>query len=1050
MTRSLSVAAGLSGILALTMGSGMAASTTRPIIAPAKVAPPAPRPDHDTIDFVRDVRPILSSKCFACHGPDAASRQAGLSLVDFDDATAEIEPGFAAIVPGNLDASEAWHRINDSLDPMPPTEAHDPLSTEEIEVLRRWIETGASYRPHWAYVTPTKGAIRIGDRDPVDDLLDARHGQLGLPASPRTDPTTLLRRLSLDLAGIPPTPEAVDAFVAEPSADRVAASVDRLLAAPEFGERLAVLWLDLVRYADTVGYHGDQEHRIWPYRDWVIHAFNDGMPFDRFTRLQLAGDLVAEEETDLSSGKRQDALVASGYNRLLQTSHEGGLQLAEYRAIYMADRVRNASEVWMGGTLGCAQCHDHKYDPYTHVDFHAFGAFFADIDDEEHIRNPYNGYNTTPTRREPEMRIVTPSATLELARLDRAAMATSASLARMEERHSQDDPEWEQDLRKAIAAGDHRCDLWVDDVLSTGGTQQGDWAFSVEPGLPARSGDKYRIQSSKGLVQHYTVETDRRIPVESGSSLEAWVNLDPSNPPKAVMLQVHTAGSWEHRAVWGDDSIEYGRGPGDRPSYRRLGDLPPTGSWHRLEVPLERIGLEAGSAIDGIAFTQFGGTVRWDATTVSHPGPAPRAVLAAIDLPAAEWTPEARQAVSSFRMRSDPVASELISTLDRIEVERRDLEASLPSTLFTRRLAEPRPVRILPRGDWLDESGMEVLPAVPSFLGVVPGRDGNRDRLDRLDLAEWLVSSEKSGGIGELTARVFVNRIWAMLFGEGLCPSEDDFGGQGRPPTHLQALDLLALDFMESGWDIKALVRRMVMTDAYARSSVPTVDAAALDPENLQFARQSRRRLPAEFVRDAALHAGGLLELRRGGPSVKPPQPKGHYRHLNFPMRRYEADAGPNQWRRGVYVHWQRQFLHPMMKAFDAPSREACTASRPISNTPLAALVLLNDPVFVQAARGLASQAIEAGTTDHERLVAAWRIALARHPKPAELDVLQRLLGQAREEFTSNPDRAISLLGVDTREGHWVPPAGIPATETAAWTQTCRAILNLHEAYTRD
>ena len=1036
-------------VATLTAGGAAAASTTSHAHSPTTFLPwlgPADEP----IDFVRDVRPILSSKCFACHGPDATARKAGLSLVDFESATMELDPGIAAIVPGDLKASEAWLRINDATDPMPPRESHDALSSKEIDILRRWIESGASYQPHWAYLVPTEPDVTAFHGDPVDELLDARHRSLDLVASEPADPITLYRRLALDLTGIPPTPAEIDAFLADPAPDRLERAVDRLLASPAFGERLAVVWLDLVRYADTVGYHGDQEHRVWPYRDWVIRAFNEGMTFDRFTRLQLAGDLVAREEPGLTAARRQDALVASGYNRLLQTSHEGGLQLAEYRAIYMADRVRNVSEVWMGATLGCAQCHDHKYDPYTHVDFHTFGAFFADIDDEEHIRNPYNGYNTTPTRREPEMRVVTPMASRRFDDLDQRQRDAEVALAEAEAALLGDDPEWDARLQAMIQSGDDREETWVDDVLSTGGTIQGDWTFHADPEPPARSGKSYRIQASNGLVQHYTVETDRRITVEPGSVLRAWVHLDATTPPQAVMLQVHAAGSWEHRAVWGDDSITYGRNDGDIPSYRRRGELPSPGSWHRLEIPLADLGLAEGASIDGMAFTQFGGSVRWDAATVSHPGPAPARVVAAASRSANERTAEDRNAIASHRRTSDPDFTAARIRLERIQSERKELESQLPLTLYTVPLDQPRMVRVLPRGDWLDESGPIVEPAVPSFLGSVSSRHPDRSRADRLDLAEWLLAPDHGGGMGELTSRVFVNRIWAMLFGEGLCPSEDDFGGQGRPPTHPEILDLLALEFMESGWDIKALIRRLVLTDAYARSSIPATDASMIDPENLQFARQSRYRLAAEFVRDAALQAGGLLDRRQGGPSIKPPQPDGHYRHLNFPTRRYQADTGDDQWRRGVYVHWQRQFLHPMMKAFDAPTREACTASRSVSNTPLAALVLLNDPVFVQAARGLARRVLELETNDQERIVAAWRIAVGRRPTDGEIAVLQNLLDRARTDFSSAPERADALLAVDTHDEQWITPPGISAPEIAAWTQACRAILNLHETYTRD
>jgi mono/diheme cytochrome c family protein len=357
------------------------------------------------VDFTREVRPLLSRHCFACHGPDAEAREADLSLVDFESATRELAPDIFAIVPGDPDSSELWRRITDAGDPMPPTSAHDELEDSERRILRRWIEEGASFDPHWAYVPPIR-TTEPPSRESIDSLNLRSLASAGLEPAPPADSTTLLRRVSLDLGGLPPTIPEIDAFIAGSSEEAYEAVVDRLLASDHFGERFATKWLDLVRYADTVGYHGDQEHHAWPYRDWVIRALNENMPFDRFTIEQLAGDLL------LDAG--QDQLIASGYNRLLQTTHEGGLQLKEYRAIYMADRVRNASEVWMGATLGCAQCHDHKYDPFTARDFHAFGAFFADIDDEEHLRKPYDGLNTTPTRRTPEMQVIddTPSSRL--------------------------------------------------------------------------------------------------------------------------------------------------------------------------------------------------------------------------------------------------------------------------------------------------------------------------------------------------------------------------------------------------------------------------------------------------------------------------------------------------------------------------------------------------------------------------------------------------------------------------------------------------------------
>jgi hypothetical protein len=714
-------------------------------------------------------------------------------------------------VPGDRAASALWQRITSADDPMPPAEEHDPLSAAEIDVLGRWIDEGASYAPHWAYVPPVAPPPpAVGDpawpRDDVDRFILARLEEEGLRPAPDADRVTLLRRLTYDLTGLPPAPEEIDAFLADDAPDAVATVVDRLLASPHYAERMTTYWLDLVRYADTVGYHGDQTHRIWPYRNWVIDAFDANMPFDRFTIEQLAGDLLPEPT--------QDQLIATGYNRLVQTSHEGGVQLKEYRAIYQGDRIRNLSGVWMGATVGCAQCHDHKYDPFRTKDYYALGAFFADIDDEEHLRNQYGGLNTLPTRRLPEMLVTTPESRTRLADIE----------------------------RRLAALGD------------------------------------------------------------------------------------------------GEDDAE------------------------------------------------------------------------------------ARAA---------------------LEEERKTVESALPKTMYTKRLDEPREVRILPRGNWLDETGPVVAPAVPEFMGRLDV-DG---RATRLDLARWLVTPGADGGVGELTARVHVNRIWMLLYGQGLCPSTEDFGGQGRPPTHGPLLDRLALDFVASGWDVKALVRRLVLTRTYAQSSIPGAMAQERDPENLLFARQTRQRLPAEMVRDTVLAVSGLLVDRQGGPSVKPPQPAGHYRHLNFPKRRYKADTGPEQWRRGLYVHWQRQFLHPMMSAFDAPTREACTPQRTVSNTPVAALAMLNDPVMVEAARVYAER-LAADPRDDERSVIAdaMRRATGRRPREAEVAVLLDLFEASKRHYRANPDAAAALIGVGSAPAH----ASLDPALLAAWTQVARAVFNLHETITRD
>ncbi|MFK7740335.1 MAG: DUF1553 domain-containing protein [Planctomycetota bacterium] len=995
---------------------------------------------QDPVDFAREVRPILSNHCFACHGPDAEGREAKLDLSNETGA-------LRVLAPGDLGGSELWLRIHDADDPMPPEDAHNPLSPEQIATLRRWIEAGASYAPHWAFVDPVAAAappaVAAADEawplQPLDRYLLRSWEQSGQAHAGDADPATLLRRVTFDLTGLPPTLAELDRFVAQPSSyDDV---VERLLASPHYGERMAMLWLDLVRYADTVGYHGDQDQRVWPYRDYVIDAFQNNMPFDQFTIEQLAGDLLPDPT--------QQQLIATAYNRLLQTSHEGGLQLGEYREIYMADRVRNVSAVWMGATVGCAQCHDHKFDPYTARDFHALGAFFADVDDEAHLRNPYGNLNRLPTPRLPEMHVVTPEAGQKLAALDEKLAVAKQELATAIKTLPQRYSAWLRSLRRKIAKGDSVEKTWIDDVVATGGRQQGDWQFGVQKGVPPKFGKSYRTQTVPGLGQHYTAETEARIEVGADDSIFAWVYLDPNNPPTAVMLQLQKDGrDWSHRAYWGNNDISHGRRDKPWAGYQRIGDLPALGKWARLSARMQDLGLKPGSVVRGVAFTQHGGTVHWDrsGTSTDPASPAVRKALKNVRVKAKQQAAQKVLAVSHREQDERVAAAE--AAVARLEQASQRITDTMPRTLYTRALAEPRMVKVRPRGNWLDDSGEVVQPAIPAFLGKLAGGG----RATRLDLARWLVdpnvtAGTKARGHGLRTARVFVNRIWAMLFGVGLCPSTEDFGGQGRPPTYPELLDALAIDFVESGWDVKQLLRTLVTSRAYRMSSRADAAALAADPFNERFARQARNRLPAEMIRDNALAISGLLVADIGGPSVKPPQPEGYYRHLNFPTRKYRADEDPRQWRRGVYVHWQRQFLHPMLRAFDAPTREECTTQRAISNTPTAALTLLNDPVFVEAARAFAAQTISQRGTDGDRLIRAFRKATQRQPSPAEIDVLKRLLARNRSHFEKHPEAAAKLLAVGRS-----PKAGNENKkpfEHAAWTQVMRAILNLHETITR-
>ena len=805
------------------------------LLIPVAVASAIDEP-IDKISFNRDIRPILSDKCFHCHGPDEGTREAELR---FD----QKEEAFRVIEPGDPESSELISRIMED-DPdiqMPPPDANKPLDKAEMQLIEEWVQQGADWDEFWAYTPPVWHPVaeHASKADWIDRMILQRLRSEGLELSPPANKVTLIRRLFFDLTGLPPSPEDVQQFLVDPSPRAYERVVNKLLDSNQFGERMAMYWLDLVRYADTVGYHGDQPHNIAPYRDWVIRAFNANMPFDQFTREQLAGDLLANTT--------EQQQVATGYNRLLQTTHEGGLQPKEYRAIYAADRVRNVSVVWMGATLGCAQCHDHKYDPYSAKDFYSMAAFFADIDDERHFKS---GTNTLPTSRPPEILILDDQFKAEYQRLKEA-------------------------------------------------TEQ------------SRKKKKQLKKSLEKLKQE----------------------LAKSKSGQCADLEIEVAEAAKNHQV-------------------------ETGQLQALTEQLKQ--LESKGA----------------------------------------WT------------------------------------------MITKPLKQPRTVRILERGNWLDESGPVVEPAIPEFMGTL---DKGR-RLNRLDLANWLTDADGNGG--KFTARVFANRLWYLFFGVGIVKSLDDFGGQGEPPVFPELIDNLAIDFARD-WDVKRAIRQIVLSQTYQQTSIASQELIRRDPNNQLFARQSRYRLPAEMVRDASLAISGLLNLDEvGGVTSKPYQPKGYYRHLNFPNRKYSHSTDKDQWRRGVYVHWQRQFLLPTFKALDAPSREECTCERPRSNTPLAALALLNDPSFVEAARVFATKIISKSNSDsvEERIQFAFQWAVSRDPEPNETDVLRQLYEGCLSEYQADEAAARKLL-----EAGQAPLVKVaPMSELAAWTMVSRAILNMSEAISRN
>jgi len=1021
---------------------------------------PASNPPLPAIEFNSQIRPILADNCYLCHGPDQGTRKAGLRL-DERDAALEGVKGRPAIVPGQSAASELAKRIS-SQDPdfrMPKPESGRSLTPQQVALLRQWIDQGAKYETHWAYVPPRKKALpSVRDtawpRNPLDLFILAELEKLRLKPSPQADARTLIRRLSFDLLGLPPSVEEVDAFVADTSPQAYERLVERLLASPHYGERMAVSWLDLVRFADTAGYHGDQDVDVWPYRDYVVRAFNENLPFDQFTREQLAGDLLPNATPQQK--------VASAYNRLNMVTREGGAQAKEYLAKYAADRVRTTSSVWMASTLGCAQCHDHKFDPFSMKDFYRFAAFFADVK-EQGVYESSGFYDAFP----PVIRVTRGAQTGKLAALT-AALATAAqdesrlgelntglhsnklSLAEARqqvaaalnldaEALTPALAEWESAVRERIRTGKEREVTLIVEDAARGGQKDGSWLLVDQAeGKPTHSGKRVRPQSGEGVVQHFAADFTEPQKLRQGDRLYAYVYLDAKQPPAALMLQWDTGGrKWAHRAFWGKDLVPFGSIGQDAPDHRRAGDLPSAGGWARLEVQAATVGLEPGDEIRGLALTQHGGRAWWDDAGVVSLDVPPEDVLKIVKKDPDLRTDGDRKVLLAQFFEDGALKTATAKRL-AARLARERFEEGLPRCVVTESVT-PRETRVLPRGNWMDDSGELVQPGIPHAFRQ-PKAEGGR-RLTRLDLADWVAAPDNP-----LTGRVFVNRLWKSCFGAGLSKVLDDLGTRGEWPRQLDLLDWLAVEFTDSHWDVKHLVRLLVTSAAYRQSSRPDEKLKELDPFNRLCARQSRWRLDAEFVRDNALAISGLLVPAIGGPSVNPYQPADYYKELNFPKRTYTPDRGENQYRRGLYTHWQRTFLHPSLAAFDAPSREECTAERTLSNTPLQALTLLNDPTYLEAARVFAQHILEQGGASFgERLRWGYRRALARAPLAREEAAMKALFDQQLAEFRSDPHAAKQLV----QAGYAPVPETLEPCQWAAWTSVGRTLLNLHETIVR-
>ena len=999
------------------------------------------------VQYNRDIRPILSDNCFKCHGPDERFREADLRL---DNRPAAIEHG--ALVSGEPDESEMISRI-ESDDPdtlMPPPDSNKTLTAQQKQFLRKWIEQGAKYEIHWSYLPPARSQIpaalaEMQSSNPVDRFVASQLADKKLTANAEADSATLLRRLSLDLVGLPPTIDEQQAFLADHSPDAYSQAVDRLLASPHFGERMAISWLDVARYADTVGYHGDQNQNVFAYRDWVIDAINRNMPFDRFTEYQLAGDLIENPTTE--------SRIASCFNRLNMMTREGGAQPKEYISKYSADRVRTVAGAWLGSTLGCAECHDHKYDPFSTRDFYQMSAFFADLK-QWGVYQDY-GYTPNPDLKgwsndhpfPPEIVVPVPYLERRLAKLNEERDRLAIEAVRKAENDKSklaERSEWQATVASFLG---RNATGWEPMTASLVGPVEGLTMESAADSSLILTGEKIDNIVLTVPTTTHAISTIRfellenpdeptqifAKPNQSADLQFAWDAVTADGKKKS--LAIHFSDAKDKGPVYFNNSLLLGIGN----HWRVPAECSPgTSACWILDQPLR---LETG---DSLSISIKGNAARHFRIGYSLLVPLDASQPDQWSSDLDRWKRDAQQ--SDFTSAS--LARQWVMTAGQADQERltlRKLEQQIRecrdgvTPVQVSEWQSPLETRVLLRGNFQDESGDVVQPAVPHFLPQVAA--ANDGRLTRLDLALWLTAPENP-----LTARVQMNRLWKHFFGEGLSPVLDDLGIQGQYPSHPALLDWLAVEFREAGWDFKHMVRLIVLSDTYRRSSQPSAAASEHDPKNLWLSHQNARRLEAEIIRDNALAAAGLINLDIGGPPVFPYQPLGYYEHLQFPDRDYQNDADDRRFRRGVYMHWQRTFLHPMLANFDAPAREECTGMRNEANTPLQALTLLNDPAFVEAATSMAENNLgTAGLDDATRISQLFQAALARNASQAEIAAMKNFLETQRAAFNADPGSADQF----TRRNVVVADEAISKVELAAWASVCRVILNLHETITR-
>jgi hypothetical protein len=998
------------------------------------------------IDFNRDVRPILSDTCFACHGPDAGTVKGGLRLDLAEAALAGGETEGPAVVPGKPDESALLKRVlsHDLDDQMPPSDSAKPRLTEaQVAVLRRWIAEGAVYQGHWAFSPPVRPAVpglstHAGRAaGPIDAFILSRLEKEGLELAPEADRATLVRRVTLDLTGLPPTPDEVRAFIDDASPNAWEKVIDRLLSSPHYGEMMAIPWLDMARFADSNGYQTDSSRYMWPWRDWVIRAFNDNLPFDRFTVEQLAGDLLPDPT--------RDQLVASGFNRNHRLNGEGGLIQAEWFVETVIDRVETTGSAWMALTLNCCRCHDHKYDPVSQKEFYSLYAYFNSVEESGILEG--DARNTAPV-----ITLPAPGQEEELAELKATASRGAAAVQTLEAGFAAGQAAWEAQFLATATAPPAWVPARPTAMTSANGSVlalEADTVFAG--GGPQPDTDVYTLTlapiSAVTTALRIELLPDDRLPSQgpgrhpNGNPILSEITISTSSqsgaPPQPATI-ARVAATFDQDGWESAKAIDGNPGTG-------WAIFPNVGrAQSAIFVLAEPLLAASVQEIQVTLSQQYGsgatiGKFRLALTDSAAPTALPEAVASALRKPAGERSKEEANALATYRRQQSPELVTATAAADRAARSVREMEGRLPTTMVMKELAQPRESRVLMRGEY-DKPGDPVPRQLPAFLPPMPEGEPN----NRLGFARWLVS-----GNHPLTARVWVNRAWEKFFGTGLCRTSENFGSQSEWPSHPELLDWLATEFVRLGWDMKAMQKQIVMSATYRQSARITPELLGRDPENRLLARGPRFRLKGELIRDQALAVSGLLRRQLGGPSVRPYMPDGVWDETSRygDLRGYKPETGDGLYRRTMYTIWKRSAGPPTLALFDGPNRDVCTVKRSRTNTPTQALALLNEITFVEAARVFAGRILtEGGSSAEDRFTWAMQQVVARPPTARELQVLTAGLAARRASFEAEPEKATKLLGF----GETRSPDSLPPAELAAWTLMANVLMNLDEFVTRE